>query len=88
MVSYFQAGKPVTVGALSVTAFRKSHDASDPHSFMISADKINIGVFTDIGYPGKELIRFFEDEKKPETSQEATGRLNLSQGFNSNTSFR
>lgn len=36
----------------------------------------------------KELKRFFEDEKKPVTSQEATGRLNLSQGFNSNTSFR
>ena len=35
----------------------------------------------------KELKRFFEDETGPATSQKATGRLNLSQGFNSNTSF-
>ena len=59
-VSDFQAGKSVRIGSLSVTAFRKSHDASDPHSFMISAGNVNIGVFTDIGYPGKELIRFFK----------------------------
>ena len=59
-VNYFQGGKSITIGSLSVTAFRKSHDASDPHSFMISAGNVNIGIFTDIGYPGKELIRFFK----------------------------
>lgn len=58
--SSFETNNPVSIGRLSVTAFRKSHDASDPHSFMISSDKVNIGVFTDIGYAGKDLIRFFK----------------------------
>ena len=60
LVSHFNAGNPVSVGSLSVTAFRKSHDARDPHSFIVSANDVNVGVFTDIGYPGKDLIRFFK----------------------------
>lgn len=60
MAINFEADKPVPIGSLVVTAFRKSHDAGDPHSFIVSSDKINVGVFTDIGFPGKELIRFFK----------------------------
>ena len=60
LVKRFHKDKTVSIGNLSVTAFRKSHDASDPHSFMVSGNNINIGVFTDIGYPGKELIRHFK----------------------------
>ena len=56
----FLAKESVVVGGLSITAFRKSHDACDPHSFMISSGLVNIGVFTDIGYPGKELIGYFK----------------------------
>lgn len=59
-ITSFETNKPVSIGKLSVTAFRKSHDACDPHSFMISSDKVNIGVFTDIGYAGKDLVRFFK----------------------------
>jgi len=36
MVRSFKHGKAVSVGALSVLPFRKSHDAADPHSFMVS----------------------------------------------------
>jgi phosphoribosyl 1,2-cyclic phosphodiesterase len=49
----------ITIGALSVTAFKKSHDATDPHSFMISSSGINIGIITDIGYACKEVINCF-----------------------------
>ena len=39
--------------------FSKSHDAIDPHSFMISAYGINIGVITDIDHACKEVIACF-----------------------------
>jgi phosphoribosyl 1,2-cyclic phosphodiesterase len=45
----FTAGVPVWVGNLSVHPFTKQHDASDPHSFIVSSDGITAGVFTDIG---------------------------------------
>jgi len=60
LINSFEADEPVLIGGLTVTAFKKSHDASDPHSFMVSSATVNIGVFTDIGYPGKELIHFFK----------------------------
>jgi phosphoribosyl 1,2-cyclic phosphodiesterase len=60
LISSFQHGKPVSIGRLEITGFRKSHDASDPHSFMVSGNHINIGVITDIGYPCKEVIRYFK----------------------------
>lgn len=51
--------KPIEVGSLSITAFPKYHDASDPYSFMISCNGINVGVFTDIGEPCAHLISHF-----------------------------
>ena len=59
LVHSFKHAKPVVIGNLSVTPFRKSHDASDPHSFMISGHGINIGVITDIGYACKQVIKYF-----------------------------
>lgn len=55
----FKHAKQVMLGGLGVTPFRKSHDAADPYSFMISGNNINIGVITDIGYPCKRVIRYF-----------------------------
>ena len=49
LLKNFTAYKPVNVGELSVLAFPKQHDAADPHSFVVSGDGVNIGVFTDIG---------------------------------------
>jgi phosphoribosyl 1,2-cyclic phosphodiesterase len=60
LVRSFQTGKAISIGQLKVTPFRKSHDASDPHSFLVSDKQINIGVFTDIGYPCKQVIRYFQ----------------------------
>ena len=48
------------IGSLRITAFRKKHDACDPHSFVVSAAKTNIGVFTDIGEPCDQLIHYFK----------------------------
>lgn len=56
----FSANEPVMIGGLSITAFVKSHDASDPHSFMVSGNRINIGVFTDIGHCCSEVIHHFK----------------------------
>jgi phosphoribosyl 1,2-cyclic phosphodiesterase len=49
LVMHFKAGESVSIGTLVIKAFPKSHDAIDPHSFMISSNGINIGVLTDIG---------------------------------------
>ena len=51
---------PIQIGDLLITAFSKLHDAADPHSFMISYDGVNVGVFTDIGFSCKEVIYFFK----------------------------
>ncbi len=55
----FVAHEPVNIGTLSVTAFPKHHDAADPHSFIISYNKITIGVFTDIGAACEHVKNYF-----------------------------
>lgn len=59
MVRSFNHGETGTIGALSVLPFRKSHDAADPHSFMVSNDGVKIGIITDIGYACKRVIHYF-----------------------------
>ena len=56
----FAANEPVAIGELLVTPFTKQHDAIDPHSFIVSCAGITVGVFTDIGAPCKELVRYFK----------------------------
>jgi phosphoribosyl 1,2-cyclic phosphodiesterase len=56
----FQAYEPVQIGELSVTAFPKLHDASDPHSFVVACQGVTIGVFTDIGVPCDHVIHYFQ----------------------------
>lgn len=55
----FIADEPISVGALNVTAFRKYHDAADPHSFIISCNGITVGVFTDIGHACDKVTAYF-----------------------------
>ncbi len=59
LVKILKADEPVTLGSLRVHAFPKIHDAHDPHSFMISAGNVNVGVFTDIGSVCKQLQSHF-----------------------------
>jgi len=56
----FEKYKPINIGNLTVTAFPKFHDATNPHSFVISHNKINVGVFTDVGIACKEVIKYFK----------------------------
>ena len=59
LVRYFMASQVVAIGELSILAFPKFHDAIDPHSFLISSNGINIGVFTDIGNCCDHVIKHF-----------------------------
>ncbi|MEO7531526.1 MAG: MBL fold metallo-hydrolase [Sediminibacterium sp.] len=59
-VKTFIAHQPVSIGSLSITAFQKFHDASDPHSFMINCGLVNVGVFTDLGICCEQLVNHFQ----------------------------
>ncbi len=56
----FQAYEPVQIGTLTVTPFPKFHDAIDPHSFMVSGNGVNVGVFTDIGISCAHVVAHFK----------------------------
>lgn len=59
LVNSFKDAKSITIGNLAITAFKKSHDASDPHSFMVAGHGVNVGVITDIGYACKRVVKYF-----------------------------
>jgi phosphoribosyl 1,2-cyclic phosphodiesterase len=56
----FIHNEPVTIGELSILPFIKSHDANDPHSFIISNNTVHVGVITDIGYACRHVIKHFK----------------------------
>jgi phosphoribosyl 1,2-cyclic phosphodiesterase len=60
LVNSFNAHQSISIGTLTVTAFPKFHDASDPHSFIVSGGDINIGVLTDIGNACQHVINYFK----------------------------
>lgn len=59
LIRSFKQNGIISIGDLKVTPFKKSHDAADPHSFMISGHGVNVGVITDIGYACKRVIKYF-----------------------------
>ena len=59
-VCNFNAYEEICIGQLTITAFPKLHDASDPHSFTITHAGVTIGVFTDIGYACSHVIENFK----------------------------
>jgi phosphoribosyl 1,2-cyclic phosphodiesterase len=61
LATHFKAHVPIFIGDLIITAFPKLHDASDPYSFIIECGEIKVGVFTDIGSPCLQLIRYFQE---------------------------
>ncbi|MEJ7643833.1 MAG: MBL fold metallo-hydrolase [Chryseolinea sp.] len=50
---------PMRIGGLTIKAFPKIHDACDPHSFMVSSDSVNVGIFTDIGHCCDNVVTHF-----------------------------
>lgn len=59
LVKDFEAHQAISIGDLNVTAFPKYHDASDPYSFFVTCRNICVGVFTDIGAPCQQLVKYF-----------------------------
>jgi phosphoribosyl 1,2-cyclic phosphodiesterase len=57
---HFKAHEPVKIGNLSITAFPIHHDASDPHSFIVTHNDVNVGVFTDIGLACEQVKNNFK----------------------------
>jgi phosphoribosyl 1,2-cyclic phosphodiesterase len=49
----------VTAGDLTITPFPKTHDASDPCSFVVSSPTVRIGIFTDLGVVCEQLTHHF-----------------------------
>jgi len=51
--------EPISVGDIQVTSFLKSHDARDPHSFIVSRNGVRVGVFTDLGHACENVVHYF-----------------------------
>lgn len=60
LIRYFRKEETVVIDQLQIKCFSKSHDAADPFSFMISSQNINVAVITDIGYPCKQVLNYFQ----------------------------
>lgn len=60
LVRNFCPHESILIGELDIKAFPKLHDASEPHSFVVSSKEVTVGVFTDIGSPCENLKRYFK----------------------------
>lgn len=60
LIFSFIHNQRVSIGELSIMPFIKSHDANDPHSFIVSNKRVQVGVITDIGYACKHVIKHFK----------------------------
>lgn len=49
-VEYFQSGKALQIGDISVSPFTIPHDAADPVGFVFQAEGVRMAVATDLGY--------------------------------------
>ncbi len=59
LLTDFEGATPIAIDGLTVTPFRKHHDAADPYSFIISSNGVNAGVITDIGFACKQVLKYF-----------------------------
>ncbi|HMG86068.1 MAG TPA: MBL fold metallo-hydrolase [Terracidiphilus sp.] len=49
-LQFFQAGKPLQIGDISVSPFTIPHDAADPVGFVFQVEGVRMAVATDLGY--------------------------------------
>jgi len=49
-IQFFQAGKQLQIGDISVSPFTIPHDAADPVGFVFQAEGVRMAVATDLGY--------------------------------------
>ena len=59
LIFRFSETAAVKIGGLTIHAYKKLHDAGDPHSFIVSSSSVRVGVFTDIGSVCKKTIQHF-----------------------------
>ena len=59
LLNYFSEAEPIPIGELTINAYKKNHDAGDPHSFTVSSPTITVGIFTDIGTVCEKTIHHF-----------------------------
>lgn len=60
LIRTFSASEEIRIGDLTVVAFRKRHDAVDPHSFIVRNNQVTVGIFTDIGHCCENVISYFQ----------------------------
>lgn len=58
-INVFRPYQSVKIGKISVTAFPITHDANDPHNFIVASDSVTVGIFTDIGFPCYHVTQHF-----------------------------
>ena len=60
LVNFIEPKDKIKFGGITTEAFAKSHDAADPCSFMLSSDKKNVAVMTDIGKVCGNVVNFIK----------------------------
>lgn len=58
-VQYFTPHEPVDLGSITVVPFPISHDAADPHNFLVTGADVTAGIFTDLGYACPVVRAYF-----------------------------
>lgn len=53
---FFKPNQSIQTGSITIHSFSKQHDASEPCSFRVEVDNLNIGVMTDIGEACDQVI--------------------------------
>lgn len=56
----FNTIETISIGQLTVKAFKKVHDAVHPHSFIVENYGTTVGVFTDLGRVCDDLVENFK----------------------------
>ncbi len=49
-VEFFEAGRPFSIGDITLNPFTIPHDAADPVGFVLQAEGVRMGFATDLGY--------------------------------------
>jgi phosphoribosyl 1,2-cyclic phosphodiesterase len=59
LLNFFSETNEFQIASLRIIPFLKSHDAIDPHSFVVTDGSVRIGVFTDIGNACQKIKQYF-----------------------------
>ena len=60
-IEFFEPNRKFEIGNITISPISKNHDAVEPCSFMISNNKYNIAILTDIGQPCANVINCIKE---------------------------